>query len=247
MSHRIAAIATFLSLFIMGSAAAQSKTLKIYHDADYSLHESSAQAMKMGFLTALDEFGGEVSGHKLEFVEQNHRGNIKRSLLNMKRFLDDPDALFVFGGLHSPPYISNRTFINEQEVLLLVPWAAGGPITRFEQGTNWVFRLSIDDTKAGVRMADFALNHQSCKNPLLLLEETPWGKSNYKTMTSSLRGKAPFDVSWFGWNTKKSVAKITIRNAIEGGSDCILLVANYKESGHFFNAMMAHLSEWQAR
>ncbi|MFT5760057.1 MAG: branched-chain amino acid transport system substrate-binding protein [Alteromonadaceae bacterium] len=121
----------FLYIFLvsMNALADTNKTLSIYHDADYSLNQLSAQAMKMGLLTAFDEVNNEVQGFRLALEEKNHRGNIKRSLLSMKDFLDDENALFILGGLHSPPYIKNRTFINENQIPLLVPWAAGGLYT----------------------------------------------------------------------------------------------------------------------
>ena len=80
----------FLASFsALANSADTNKTLTIYHDADYSLNELSAKAMKMGLLTALDEVENEIQGFTLEFKEKNHRGNIKRSLLNMKEFIKD--------------------------------------------------------------------------------------------------------------------------------------------------------------
>ncbi len=227
------------SLFLASCSvlANTDKTLTIYHDADYSLNQLSAKSMKMGLLTAFDEIDNEIQGFHLEFKEKNHRGNIKRSLLSMKAFINDEKALFILGGLHSPPYIKNRKFINENQIPLLVPWAAGGPITRYPSSGNWIFRLSVDDSKAGVRISEFALNSLSCKNPHLLLEETPWGQSNKRTMSSYLKGKVPFSISLFGWNIKENSARIMVRNIISEGHDCVFLVGNFKETQQFVNAM----------
>jgi len=214
------------------------KELFIYHDADYSLNQLSANAMKMGLLTAFDEVDNEIQGYRFTLKEKNHRGNIKRSLISMKSFLSDEKALFILGGLHSPPYIKNRAFINENKIPLLVPWAAGGPITRYPSSDNWVFRLSIDDSKAGIRISEFALNNLSCKNPHLLLEDTPWGKSNRKTMSSYLQEKVPFAISLFDWNIKENSARIMVRNIISAGHDCVFLVGNFNETQQFVNAMV---------
>lgn len=232
---------TFLCLYIASFTALTTpqKKLTIYHDADYSLNQVSANSMKMGLLTALDEVNNEVQGYKLALKEKNHRGNNKRSLLNMKDFINDEQALFILGGLHSPPYIKNRAFINENQIPLLVPWAAGGPITRYPSLNNWVFRLSIDDTKAGIRISEFALKNLSCQNPHLLLEDTPWGKSNKKTMSTYLKDKVPFGLSLFGWNIKENSARIIIRNIIAENYDCIFLVGNFNETHQFINAMAA--------
>jgi len=218
--------------------ANSNKTLTVYHDADYSLNQVSAKAMRMGLLTAFDEVNDEVQGFRLTLKEKNHRGNIKRSLLTMKNFVKDEKAIFVLGGLHSPQYIKNRTFINDNQIPLLIPWAAGGPITRYPSSSNSVFRLSVDDTKAGIRISEFALNNLSCKKPHLLLEDTPWGKSNQRTMSSYLKEKVPFGVSLFGWNIKENSARIMIRNIISENHDCIFLVGNFNETHQFIEAMM---------
>lgn len=227
----------WFSLLIPSFLSAE--TLRIYHDADYTTHNSSAIAMQMGITTALDEINYTVQGYEVEIVEKDHRGNSLRSLRHMKQFLEDEQALFVLGGLHSPPYIKYRDFINEEGVLLLVPWAAGGPITRYDKGTNWVFRLSVDDTKASITMVEFAIQQKECKQPHLLLEDTPWGKSNFKGMSLELRERASMSpaVTWFGWNTRRHTALSMLRAINEIGADCILFVGNAVEGEVFAKAM----------
>lgn len=231
-------VIALLGWLIMPMARAELPELLIYHDADYSVNQSSALAMKMGMLTALAEVEHQVNGYKLKLVEKDHRGNIRRSKHNFAQFLQDPKALFVLGGLHSPPYIKNAAYINDNQVPLLVPWAAAGPISRYPGKVNSVFRLSVDDTFAGSRLSQFALTNKQCQRPHLLLENTPWGKSNEHTMSAYLNSKVPITISWFEWNMQASAAKVLLRNAMSEGADCFLLVANYPESKVFFNAML---------
>ena len=164
---RITSLLALLSLlftvpFELSANTQSVKTLTIYHDSDYSNHNESAYAMKMGALTALAEVDYSAQNYQINIVEKDNRGNSNRSLLHMRQFLKDPNALVFLGGLHSPPYIKNRDFINKNELLLLVPWAAGGPITRYPSDKNWVFRLSVDDTKAGYRMVQYATDTLNC-------------------------------------------------------------------------------------
>ncbi len=233
-------------LLCCSSASVLAASLKIYHDADYSIHAESAHSMAMGFETALSEVDNEIQGYRIDLVAKDHRGNSKRSLHHMRQFLEDPEALFVLGGLHSPPYIQNREFINENGVLLLVPWAAGGPITRYPGDTNWVFRLSVDDTKAGYRIAEYAIDSKGCSNPHLLLEDTPWGKSNHKNMSSAILEQLDQQpgVTWFRWNIKSNSARILLREARQKGADCVLFVGNAVEGEQFARAM-ASLDEAQ--
>lgn len=228
-----------VSLFITSHAIAQKRVFNIYHDSDYSNHAESANAMKMGFLTALSQYENEFNNVEFNFIEKDHRGNSNRSLLHMKQFLADPNALFMLGGLHSPPYIKYKQFISKNEVLLLVPWAAGGPITRHAEPTNWVFRVSVDDTKAGYRIVSFARDQLGCEQPHMLLEQTPWGKSNHTTMRKALGSENDSAVTWFSWNTKLNQAKIMLRDITSTRAECILFVGNAVEGKQFVDAMAA--------
>lgn len=236
---RICTFLLYLCFTSSSTLANTDKTLYIYHDADYTINQPSAKAMQMGLLTAFDEVDNKIQGYNFNFLEKNHQNSNKRSLLNMKKFLNDDKALFILGGHRSPPYIKNRTFINENKIPLLVPWAAAGPITRYPSINNSVFRLSIDDSKAGIRISEFALNQLSCKTPHLLLENTPWGQSNKKTMSSYLEGKVKFGLSLFDWNLKESTARIKLRNIIANNYDCIIFVGGSNETNQFVKAMIA--------
>lgn len=221
------------------SSASNARKLRIYLDADRTHHFESARSIEMGIKTAFDEVDNRIQGYDIEFVPVDHRGNAVRSKKNMDRFLDDPDALLILAGLHSPPLIKYREFINKNRILTLVPWAAGGPITRHGMEENWIFRLSIDDTKAGQRLADFASNDLACKRPSVLLERTAWGRSNQETMTIGLQMNRHWspNIKWFDWGLTAANARIIIRDVINYGSECILLVSNAVEGALFAEAM----------
>ncbi|WP_046004652.1 ABC transporter substrate-binding protein [Pseudoalteromonas rubra] len=235
MERTLLAVFLCIMTFSVLANAPERPVLHIYHDSDYSSHKASAEAMKMGFNSALSERNFEVQGFRLQLLEKDHRGNSNRSLLIMRRFLQDDNALLMLGGLHSPPYIKHREFINQQGILLLVPWAAGGPITRYPDANNWVFRLSIDDTKAGLRLVEFA-RKKECRSPHMLLERTPWGKSNYQTITRALdKPEAP--VTWFNWNMKMNATKIMLREIVSSGHDCVIFVGNALEGKQLVKAL----------
>lgn len=228
-----------ITCLLISTVSANDKVIHIYHDSDYTSHSSSADSMKMGFITALDEIDYKIGDYKIEFIKKDHRGNVVRSHRTMKQYLKDPKALFILGGLHSPPYIKYRQYINDNGILLLVPWAAGGPITRHPNSNNWVFRLSVDDTKAGLRISDYAVNSKKCNAPHLLLEDTGWGKSNLKTITNYFESTLSItpEVTWFNWNTKENAAKSILREIAKSDSDCVIFVGNAIEGAVFMTAM----------
>ncbi|NVD06574.1 hypothetical protein FCU94_06575 [Vibrio sp. JPW-9-11-11] len=220
-----------ITLMSFGSALASPNVFKIYLDADRTGHFESARSIEQGVKVAFAEVGNQINGVPVEFVLTDHRGNAKRSKKNMERFLNDPDALVFVAGMHSPPLIKYRDFINQSGLLTLVPWAAGTPITRYPDGdNNYVFRLSVDDSKVGKILVDYA-TEQACKQPQLVLENTGWGKSNFKAMMAALPDSSNqlVKTSWFDWGIKASDARVIVRQAQQEGADCLLMVSNARE------------------
>ena len=233
---------TFISLFILSISPflVAQETIRLYIDADRTGAKASGIAIEQGIRVALDEVNNQLAGRDVELVIRDHHGSSVRSKRHLDEYLKDDKALLVYSGLHSPPLLNNLRFINENQILVLDPWAAAGPITRFSGPENWIFRLSVDDTKAGTVIVENALKEGLTK-PYLLLEETGWGKSNLKTMRSALerKGLAPVGVQWFNWNLGETGAKIMLRYIAASGADSILMVANAPEGKTFAKSMLA--------
>lgn len=219
--------------------ASEPDAIRIYVDADFSVYSASANAIRQGILTALDEVDSRICGHPVELVLKNHRGNTRRSLRNLEQFLSDERGLAIFCGLHSPPVLENLAFINQNGIPLLDPWAAAGPITRYESPSNSVFRLSVDDTKAGEFMVQHVIRRHGARRIALLLEDTPWGHSNVSTLVTALErhGMSAVAVQRFNWNLQPLGARIQLRLILDAGADAILMVANVNEGAAFCRAM----------
>ncbi len=214
--------------------------LKLYIDADRTGTSASGIAIEQGIRTALQEVGNRLGGYPVEIAIRDHRGSSLRSRMHLEEYLTDSRALVVFAGLHSPPLLAHKNFINTNQILILDPWAAAGPITRPASGPNWIFRLSVDDTKAGRVIANTAIKAEGFRKPYLLLEETGWGKSNLKTMTGALKDMAvqPAGTQWFNWSLGENAARIKLRQIYQSGADVIFLVANAPEGKTFAKAML---------
>ena len=226
------------------SVAITSSSYSIYLDADFTGTKVSSISIQQGIQTALSEINNKAQGIGLNLVIKDHRGNSLRSRKNLETFLSDENALVMFSGLHSPPLLANKSFINNKKILLLDPWAAAGPITRSTDNENWIFRLSIDDSKAGEFITKQALA-EGFKRPFLLLEDTGWGRSNERTMVESLskRNIKPSGIDWFNWGIGLNHAKLMLRNIVDAGADVIFFVGNAPEGKVFANAMIELLSE----
>ncbi len=213
---------------------------KIYIDADFTGTKVASLSIQQGINVALAEENHTINGYKFEVVAKDHRGNSLRSKRNLEKFLDDSKALLVFSGLHSPPLLAHKNYINNNRILVLNPWAAAGPITRAADTNNWIFRLSIDDSNAGSFISKHALK-EGFKKPFLLLEDTGWGRSNNNTMTKALSANdiKPNGITWFNWGLGINHAKILLREAKSSGADVIFFVGNANEGKTFAKAMLA--------
>lgn len=231
--------AILLIVLMFTPAPTFASAVHIYVDADMTDARAAGIAIVQGIRTALDEVGDQMDGRPVGIVIRNHRGNSSRSKANLLAFLNDPNALALFAGQHSHPLLINRDFINRNGILTLDPWAAAGPITRPDDTNNWIFRLSIDNSKAGSVITRRGIDDRGFSRPALLLENTGWGENSLKTMTASLkaRGIAPTTVNRFDWGVSLAGAKILLRTVKDSGADVIFLVSNAPEGETFSRAM----------
>ena len=235
----------FLMMVSLSALADKKAEYHLYLDADFTGSRVSSIAIEQGIRTALDEVDYQIGGHRVSLICRDHRGNTRRSRANLEEAIADPKTLAVFCGLHSPPVLTNLARVHEAGMLLLDPWAAAHSITRFSMDTNWVFRLSLDDANVGQYLVDYAIEKRGFKRPVLLLEDTGWGRSNEKNMMQALRayGISPVSVEWFNWNLEELGSRIRLRRMLQAGADCLFLVANTREGVVWARELAAHAEQ----
>lgn len=249
MNFRHAFLTVLLFLLLIPIVNSQTKEpYHLYLDADFTTSKAAALAIEKGMNAALAEHDNVLNNIPFKLIIKDHRGNSRRSAKHLNQFIEDDRALVLFGGLHSSPLLVNRDFINNNKILTLVPWAAAGPITRSVNTENWVFRLSIDDNYAGQFIVKESLK-QGFKRPILLLENTGWGRSNQKTMSNTLKAHhiTPVDVHWFDWGINDSKARIILHSIIEAKADVIFFVGNAPEAITFSKQLSALSSDISVR
>jgi branched-chain amino acid transport system substrate-binding protein len=249
-SKHMIAKALLLTCLLFGWAqlnAQPNDVLHIYLSADMSINAQAGQSIEQGLKTALSENHNRLADKKIELITLDHRGSTPRAKKHLNQFLQDPKALVLFSGMHSPPLLASRDFINTNKILVLDPWAAAGPITRFPSSQNWIFRLSIDDTKAGEFITEYAVSQKGIKKPALFLEQTGWGQSNHFTMAQALkkRNLSAATIKRFNWGLSETNARILLRDIAKSGADAVFLVANVSEGRAIVNAMASLPKEQQ--
>ncbi|MZG31544.1 MAG: DctP family TRAP transporter solute-binding subunit [Nitrospinae bacterium] len=207
-------------------------------DADlFAGSAPSGFSIKRGAQIAIEEINSEggLLGKKLRLISKNHSGISARGIKNIEDFSKTQNLIAVLGGLHSPVALAEIDLLNKEKIIYLGPWAAATKIVENGKRPNYIFRVSVRDEFAGPFLARQALKRY--KKIALLLENTGWGRGNYKSMTSALKkeGVKPVTVQWFNWGEPNFYEQIyQIKSS---GAEVIILVANSPEGKTFIKNM----------
>lgn len=212
------------------SAHGQQNKVLIGLTAEFG-HKSStsARAIEMGILTAIDEInqnGGVLGGRLLDLVVRDDRSIPARGVKNFEEFAKIKDLVAVFGGKFSPVMIEMAAKAENTHTILFDPWAAANSIIPIPSTGSFIFRLSLRDEWALERMIDFA-RHSGWKKLALILPNNDWGRSSEESAKNSIKDFSDTTIvstSWYNWgDTNVGVKYGTLLNE---SPDAILMVAN---------------------
>lgn len=227
----ISAFFCLSSLLIACHASQAAEPLIIGVDADLSaVAVEGGIAITRGVELAIDEINasGGILGREVRIIAKDHRGNPSRGVFNIQQFSEMPNLLAVVGGVHTPVVLAEIDVIHRENILMLVPWAAGTSIVDNGHEPNNVFRVSVRDAEAASVLIGHAKQKGLCK-VALVLERTVWGRSNLESLqqAASENGVSITSVHWINWQQKDFSEDITaIKNADAEG---IILVSNVPE------------------
>ncbi|MEM7469948.1 MAG: ABC transporter substrate-binding protein [Pseudomonadota bacterium] len=204
--------------------SASDDTISIYIDADYSVTPAPAEAIEIGLRSA---FAGTWAETGIAVVRRDHRRNARRSLDTIREAMRDPSAVAVLGGMESPVYFANGPEINMGGLPLLLPWSAGDMLTRLAEGdANWIFRLSVDDTKAASMLVAYG-QFSNCKTASLIFVDNAWGNGNAKRIAAEIetRGGTVASRHPLPFNAGEQLLVELTRSVDRYKVDCVYLVS----------------------
>ena len=225
-------------------AASSMSPLVLYLDGDFSKNEAASASIELGIRTALAEVDNRIGGMEVAIQRKDHRGNVRRSHRHFQDMVESETALAMFGGMASPPYLTHQAFINENRLPVLLTWSAAGPITRpGPDRENWIFRLSVDDTKSGPFLANAAADQPACHKISLLLLDTGWGHASRPSLEKALvaRGKDAGLVLFLPSNLGEAGAGMLADTLAKGAADCIIMLASAETGALMVNAIHKRL------
>lgn len=199
--------------------------------AEFGVKNSlAAQSIEKGMLLAIDEInaaGGVLGGRKLKLDARDDRGVPARGQDNFKELAANPDVIAVFSGRFSPVTIELAPLARELKLMLLSPWSAADGITKQLQ-PNFVFRLSLTDSWAMEAMLNHAYKRRF-RQMALLVPNTAWGRSSEAALLNYQKSKHNIRHITLKYNWGETDFRKKIQEAIDFGSEAIILVSNEAE------------------
>jgi len=219
---------------------ANTNSVKIGVSAEFGhLTSTSAEAIRFGILTAIDEInenGGVLEGRPLELVSRDNRSIPARGVADLEHFAQDDDLVAVFGGKFSPVMLDMVDKAHELKIPLLDPWAAADRIIQNGYSPNYAFRLSLKDSWAIPAMIDFAVQNEREKLGFLF-PNNGWGRSSAKAVERYLKNKPRVTLvgtTWYNWGDAHLANKYGA--LVSQGAEAIIMVANETEGNAFIKA-----------
>lgn len=232
----------YLFPFLLLSSIVYADPWQVVVNADLSsTSKGSGYAILAGAEIAVAEINaqGGILGEPIELVVKDHRANPARGILHVEQAAKIPNLLAILGGAHTPVILAELEAIHQENVLYLVPWAAGTAIVDNGYEPNNVFRVSLRDEWVGRFLVEQAQS-LSCERLIPFLERTGWGRSN-DTALSNAAQQLNYNLLppiWFNWQSRMLNDQVSeLPNDVQG--DCLAFVGNAPDGVTLLKALEA--------
>jgi branched-chain amino acid transport system substrate-binding protein len=188
----------------------------------------SGEAIIRGLTIAIDEINakGGLLGRKVELISRDDENNPSKGLLAARELVQKEKVALLFGGLQTPVSLAIVPFANKEQVVFMVPWAAGTAITRNGANPNFVFRVSAVDELVDVALVDYAVKTYGSKTPGMILINNPWGESNEKGLHKALEAKGLKAAGSEKIEASDLDVVTQLTRLKDAGADALFMVAN---------------------
>lgn len=213
-------------------------------DADLSQYATmAALGFRRGAHLAIEEINatGGVLGRPLQLVARDNKGVPSLGVSNINAFASRSDVVAVLGGVQSAVVMAQKEAVATTGLPFLVAWASVGDLFTPDQAPGPVFRLSADDRLA----APFIINHllqQGYRRPVILLENTVWGRVNLERMQEHLKRAGHDFLQVESFNRGQADFNDTLRRLERSGADVLVMVATGIEGGLVVRTLAEHAS-----
>lgn len=213
-----------------GPDASTKQQIVIGINADLSLDGRTAGlAIKRGATLAVKEINaqGGVLGKPLKIIARDHRVSPGQSHNNVQTFIQREDVVAILGGLHGSMIQDDMSTVQQAKIPYLIPWSATASLTENGYDDNFMFRLSLDDDKASIKLANEVMSQG--KHPAILVENSTWGRRNLDRFQKYFSQSGIRIATAIVYNRGQKTFKKELLEVDAAGADSLLMVANSKE------------------
>jgi branched-chain amino acid transport system substrate-binding protein len=169
-----------------GGPGAQGNTIRI--GVVTSLTGSNAafgQAHKNGYTIALEEINakGGLLGKKVELDYYDDQSRPDQAVQGVSKLVDQDHVPVILGAYSSESTRAIVPVVTQKQVPLIMPTAVADNV--METGSQWVFRICAGSGSYASATLDFLKNNGDPKTLAIVYENTNFGQSNNKSMTTA--------------------------------------------------------------
>jgi branched-chain amino acid transport system substrate-binding protein len=170
---RLLTVVALVGLGVPGLAGAD-HTIKIgiagpMTGGDAKMGQEFAKSARL----ALDERGGEVSGHKIEFLVEDDKSDPKEGVAVAQKLVH-AGVIAVIGHYNSSVTIPASNIYNEAGIIQITPASSNPKIT--ERGYRMLYRIITRDDQQGVFVADYLKNVAKAKRVAIVFDKTTYSQ-----------------------------------------------------------------------
>ncbi|MEM1066500.1 MAG: ABC transporter substrate-binding protein [Pseudomonadota bacterium] len=232
-----------LACSAVASTVLNDPPLNVYLSADMTHTSAVGESLRLGLQAGLIEGAGRYGGPAPQVIVRDHKNNMRRTERTFDEAYHDPHTLAVVGGMHSPHYLRHGPKMNERKMVLMLPWSAGGTLTRLADGPeNHIFRVSLDDSKAAPFLAAQAQMH-GCTRVAAIALDNGWGRSNVTSLAQHLpsHGMELVHQGFIRRDAGTDTVGAEVAKMHDVRPDCVVMVLAARGSAYTANALL----EWE--
>lgn len=132
---------------------------------------------------ALEERGGQVAGHKIEFLAEDDKSDPKEAVTVANKLVN-AGVKAVIGHYNSSCSIPASDIYNEAGIVQMTPTSSNPKFT--ERGYKMVYRVITRDDQQGLFVADYLKNQAKAKRVAIIHDKTTYGQGLAEETKASL-------------------------------------------------------------
>jgi len=183
-------LAVWIAVSLVGSMAGVCQdTIKIGIVAPLTGSQAAfGEALKNGYLIALDEINakGGVLGKKLELDFYDDQSKPEQAVQGVSKLVDQDHVPIVLGSFSSESTMAMIPSVTQHQVPLIIPIALADNL--LDSKSPWIFRVGASSADYARVTVAFLKDNGAPKTMAIVYENTNFGQSSMKAMTTAAQG-----------------------------------------------------------